>query len=337
MDAHWVFLDKFIVLDHLKQRCYLVMIVPQPHTKPDTSWLKTMEQQIHTLSSVSSFTSESPRSVQGSWLQDPDTYRACIQRCLECIAAGESYEICLTNQLQFSQTIDPLRFYHQLRQTHPAPHAAYFKLGDLAIACSSMERFLSIDAQRTIQAKPIKGTTARGKTAQADQALASALRQDEKFQAEHVMIVDLLRNDLGKICHIGSIDVPDLMQVETYATVHQLVSRITGQLRPDLDVIDCIQSIFPGGSMTGAPKIRSMTLINQIETQARGIYSGSLGYISLNGTTDLNIIIRTAIITADHIRIGAGGAIIALSDPNEEFAEMELKTQALRKALEWMA
>ena len=232
-------------------------------------------------------------------------------------------------------TTNNVLYKFAIYNTNPGEYtiSAYFKLGDLAIACSSMERFLKIDRQRMIQAKPIKGTTPRGQTPHADQAFADALREEEKFHSEHLMIVDLLRNDLGKICQIGSVAVPDLMQVETYASVHQLISRITGQLKPEVDAVDCIQNVFPGGSMTGAPKIRAMTLINQLETQARGIYSGSLGFISLNGTLDLNIVIRTAEITPEQINVGAGGAIIALSDPAEEFAEMVLKTRAVQTAL----
>ncbi len=331
-DAQWVFLDRFLVFDHVENLCHLFVITPQD--QPDTSelWLQTMRHQLQTCRPYS-HTITMPHAVHGTWMQTPETYMTRIQDCLDFIADGESYEICLTNKLQFTQQVDPLQFYRNLRHCHPAPHAAYLKFGELAIACSSMERFLKIDQARMIQAKPIKGTTPRGQSPQEDLAFATALREDEKFYSEHLMIVDLLRNDLGKICQIGSISVPDLMQVETYATVHQLVSRITGHLKPEMNVVDCIQHVFPGGSMTGAPKIRAMTLINQLETQARGIYSGSLGYISLNGAVDLNIVIRTAEITPQQINVGAGGAIIALSDPAEEFAEMVLKTRAVQTAL----
>ena len=332
-DAQWVFLDKFIVFDHVEQSCYLVVLTPEDHHDTSDDWLKTTQQAIQALPTYSLPTTASSNVRKGKWIQPAEIYMQRIQDCLGFIASGESYEICLTNKLQFSTQVDPLLFYRHLRHCHPAPHAAYFKLGDLAIACSSMERFLKIDRQRMIQAKPIKGTTPRGQTPQEDQVLAKALREEEKFHSEHLMIVDLLRNDLGRICQIGSVAVPDLMQVETYATVHQLISKITGHLKPEMDAVDCIQNVFPGGSMTGAPKIRAMTLINQLETQARGIYSGSLGYIGLNGTVDLNIVIRTAEITPEQISVGAGGAIIALSDPAEEFAEMVLKTKAVQTAL----
>ena len=331
-DAQWLFLDRFIAFDHQEQCCYVVAISSQDHLASNTTWLQTLSQTLQNSNELLP-SSLPPYPVQGSWLQAPADYKSRIQDCLDYIDAGDSYEICLTNKLQFACQIDPLRYYINLRHCHPAPHAAFFKFSDLAIACSSMERFLKIDQHRQIEAKPIKGTLPRGQDPVEDQQFKRALQEDIKFRSEHLMIVDLLRNDLGKICQIGSVTVPDLMQVETYATVHQLVSRITGQLRTDVHGIDCIQHTFPGGSMTGAPKIRTITLLNQFETQARGIYSGSLGYISLNGAIDLNIVIRTAEITPQQISIGAGGAIVALSDIEEEFEEMVLKTRALQTAL----
>jgi para-aminobenzoate synthetase len=331
-DAYWVFLDRFLVFDHQEHLCYVVSISSPEHLESNTAWLESTSQMLQDIVTPER-ESTCKQTVTGTWIQAPEIYMHKIKACLDFIDAGDSYELCLTNKLQFPVTVDPLQFYLNLRHCHPAPHAAFFQLENLAIACSSMERFLKIDRQRQIQTKPIKGTLPRGKTPQEDQTLANHLRDDEKFHAEHLMIVDLLRNDLGKICQIGSVQVADLMKVETYATVHQLISLIIGNLLPGIDVIDCIQHVFPGGSMTGAPKIRAMTLLNQLETQARGIYSGSLGYLSLNGAVDLNIVIRTAEITPEQMSIGAGGAIIALSDPAEEFAEMVLKTRALQTAL----
>lgn len=331
-DAQWLFLDRFIAFDHQEQCCYVVAVTRETDLDSNKEWVHTICQAVNTSCTLTP-TKLSPQAVLGTWVQPQEAYMARIKDSLNFIQAGVSYEVCLTNKLEFDYSIDPLRFYVNLRHCHPAPHAAFFQFSDVTIACSSMERFLKIDRHRQIQAKPIKGTMPRGQSQTEDQKSALELKESEKFRSEHLMIVDLLRNDLGKISQIGSVAVTDLMTVETYATVHQLVSVIVGQLKPDIHVIDCIQHAFPGGSMTGAPKIRTISILNQLETQARGIYSGSLGYISLNGTVDLNIVIRTAEITADKISIGAGGAIIALSDPEEEFREMVLKTRALQTAL----
>ena len=331
-DAQWLFLDRIIVIDHQTQYCYGLALSTEQHLVDNQAWLNSLGNHLQTVP-VCKPSDLQPAPLQGKWVQAPDAYQSKIRDCLAHIDAGESYELCLTNKLQFSCHIDSLKFYINLRHHHPAPHAAFLKFDDLTIACSSMERFLKVNQQRQIEAKPIKGTAPRGQNLRTDRIFARELQQAIKFQSEHWMIVDLLRNDLGKICQIGSVSVPDLLQVETYATLHQLVSRITGQLRADVKLMDCVQHTFPGGSMTGAPKIRSMHLINSMETQARGIYSGSLGYISVNGCMDLNIVIRTAEMFSNHLSIGAGGAIIALSNPKEEFAEMLLKTQALRTAL----
>ena len=255
-------------------------------------------------------------------------YLADIARCQAHIAAGDSYEICLTNQAIVDARPDPALLFRILRRLNPAPYAALLPGPDVAVVSSSPELFLAIDREGNVTTKPIKGTAPRGATAAEDEALAHELRTSEKTRAENVMIVDLLRNDLGRVCVTGSVAVPDLMVVETYATVHQLVSRITGRLRSGLDAFDCVEAAFPGGSMTGAPKKKTMELLAAIEGAPRGVYSGALGFFSTSGAAELAIVIRTAVI-GDRTTIGVGGAITALSDPEAELAEAKLKAEGV--------
>ncbi|HST34359.1 MAG TPA: aminodeoxychorismate synthase component I [Solirubrobacteraceae bacterium] len=260
-------------------------------------------------------------------------YIADIVRCKSVLSAGESYEVCLTDQIHTDASPDPFELYRILRRRNPAPFAAYLKLGELAVVSSSPERFLSVDRERRVQARPIKGTTARGDDPVQDEAQRNWLLNDEKTFAEHLMIVDLLRNDLGRVCEVDSVRVPQFMVVEQYATVHQLISTITGLLERARTPVECVRACFPGGSMTGAPKLRTMGIIDEIEREARGVYSGAIGYFGLDGSVDLSIVIRTVVMRPGETTIGAGGAIVIQSDAEEEFDEILLKARAPMSAI----
>lgn len=262
-----------------------------------------------------------------------EQYLTDIARCQAALSAGESYEVCLTDQIHTDAEPDPWLLYRILRRRNPSPFSAYLKLGEVTVVSSSPERFLGIDRDRRVQARPIKGTVKRSPDPTLDEELRSQLLSDEKTFAEHLMIVDLLRNDLGRVCEIDSVRVPEFMIVEPYATVHQLISTITGVLQGERTSVDCVRACFPGGSMTGAPKIRTMEIIDGIEREARGIYSGAIGYFGLDGSVDLNIVIRTIVMRPGATTIGAGGAIVMQSDAQEEFDELLLKARAPMAAI----
>lgn len=260
-------------------------------------------------------------------------YLANIETCKRLLESGESYEICLTNTITLPAPRDSFELYRVLRRVNPAPYSAYLRMQEGAILSSSPERFLRVHLDRTVEAKPIKGTARREADERDDARARDRLARSAKDRAEHLMIVDLLRNDLGVVSQIGSVHVPKLMDVESYETVHQLVSTIRGRLRDDVDLEDCIRATFPGGSMTGAPKLRTMEIIDALEGGARGVYSGALGFLALNGTADLSIVIRTLVATARAATIGCGGAIVMLSDAEAEYEEMLIKAQPLLDAV----
>jgi para-aminobenzoate synthetase len=223
--------------------------------------------------------------------------------------------------------------YRTLRARNPAPFAALLRLGDVSVLSSSPERFLRIDRHRVVESRPMKGTAARVAEPYEDACRAAELRRDPKTRAENLMIADLVRNDLGRVCALGTVEVPGLMVVESHATVHQMVTVVRGRLRADCDAIDCVRAAFPAGSMTGAPKLRTMDIIDRIERRPRGVYSGALGFFAVNGTADLSVVIRTLVSSPDGLTIGAGGAIVAASDPESELEEMLLKARPLLESV----
>ncbi|MEU0505034.1 aminodeoxychorismate synthase component I [Nocardia sp. NPDC005998] len=338
-DAQWIFADRIVVVDHVAGRTHLLALTdPAPEAlRAGADWLRDTRE---ILESLPTWVNPPPLEVFSDtaivaplFTRGRERYLADIAICQERLHAGESYEITITDSASMvAAEADGLDFYRTLRRCNPAPYAAYLRFDDLEIACSSPERFLKVDRARTVESKPIKGTAPRGHTPAEDERLRRELADSPKTRAENLMIVDLLRNDLGRVCQIGSVHVPKLMATEAYTTMHQLVSTVRGTLRPNVDVIDCLRACFPGGSMTGAPKLRTMEIIDELETEARGIYSGTIGFLGLAGTADLNIVIRTAVRHDGHWRIGAGGAIVLDSDPEDEYHETLLKAAATYRA-----
>ncbi|KAJ0537331.1 putative aminodeoxychorismate synthase [Helianthus annuus] len=337
-DACFFFADNLIVIDHSNDDVYVLSIHDQ--TTKTTMWLDDVEQKLITMKETSALeTVPSQTSVRAILMNNTgfvvdktqEQYIQDVEKCQKFIKDGESYELCFTTQMRKKiGDVDPLGLYLHLRDKNPAPYAAWlnFSKENLSICCSSPERFLRLDRDGILEAKPIKGTIARGSTPTEDEMLRSQLQHSEKDQAENLMIVDLLRNDLGRVCEPGSVHVPHLMEVESYATVHTMVSTIRGKKRSDLSAIDCVRAAYPGGSMTGAPKLRSMELLDSLESCSRGIYSGCIGFFSYNQTFDLNIVIRTVVVHQGEAAVGAGGAIVALSSPEQEYKEMVLKATA---------
>ncbi|NWB29779.1 aminodeoxychorismate synthase component I [Pseudomonas gingeri] len=269
-----------------------------------------------------------PGPVAESALQLADCSKAYIEKvnlCLQQIVDGESYEICLTNRASLECTEDPLNGYLRMRSISPVPYGAYIDTGEFSILSASPETFLSIDGCGRIASRPIKGTRPRGLDLEQDDQLKRELASSAKDRAENLMIVDLVRHDLNSICVPGSVKVPKAFDIESYSSVHQLVSTVEGQLRAGVDSFAAIKACFPGGSMTGAPKVRTMEIIDKLESSARGIYSGALGWIGLDGYIDLSIVIRTTVIKDGMARFGIGGAIVAASDPAEEMHETLVK------------
>lgn len=338
-DACLLFCDRGYVYDAATGRAWLLALAQGPSDQEALRWLDQARVTLAGLQTGADGGPEAP-GWEAEGAPRAMALRHCeqgylrrIELCLDAIARGETYEVCLTNRVMVPFEGAALETYQRLRQVNPAPYAALLQLPGLSVLSSSPERFLRIDRRGVVESKPIKGTAPRSLDAEEDAALAFQLRTSDKERSENVMIVDLVRNDLGRVCEVGSVEVPHLFDVESFETVHQLVSTVRGRLSPDASVVDCVRACFPGGSMTGAPKVRTMDILDALEGSARGVYSGALGYFSLSGSVDLSMVIRTIVLASGMAEVGMGGAIVASSDPAAEFSETQLKAEALLRVL----
>ncbi len=260
-------------------------------------------------------------------------YLDAVTRVREYIIAGDIFQANLSQRLEAPLEEDPWHLYRRLREVNPAPFAAYLEFGGVAVASASPERFLRLTPDGQAETRPIKGTRPRGIGPEHDAALSQALQESEKDRAENLMIVDLLRNDLSRVCRPGTVRVPELFALEQYQTVHHLVSTVTGSLQSGKDAADLLAATFPGGSITGAPKVRAMEIIAELEPSRRGIYCGSIGYWSVTGAMDTSIVIRTLVAAAGRVYASVGGGIVADSDPEQEYQETLHKARALLTAV----
>jgi len=342
-DAAFFFADRMLVLDHAERASYLLCLSERGTEEPTgaaaaADWLRRAADVVCQVPQATGRVLPKPLSGRlppGPELHDRDSYLQLVDSCLHELRNGESYEICLTRTIR---TPTPAGYsdeavYERLRALSPVAHGAFLPFPDLSVLSASPERFLSVRGDGTVEARPIKGTRPRGASPAEDQQLCADLAASEKDRAENLMIVDLLRNDLNRACEPGSVHVPALFEVETYAAFHHLVSTIRGKLRPGMSAVDCARLAFPGGSMTGAPKVRTMEIIDRLEPEARGVYSGALGWFGLGGSADLSIVIRTIVVTGAEASFGVGGAIVALSHPEAEYAETLTKAQPMVAAL----
>ncbi|MGH6855924.1 MAG: aminodeoxychorismate synthase component I, partial [Aestuariivirga sp.] len=313
--------DTVVAFDHMQERAW---IIAPSEVKADRLEALLKQSSSPTGShAIAGWTSNFTR----------EEYEAAAACAIEYILAGDIFQANITQCFQavIPENFDAFAFYQRLRRMNAATFAAFLDYGDVKIASSSPERLVSFDS-RTIEARPIKGTRRRDVDPARDAALIAELASSRKDRAENVMIVDLLRNDLSRVAAPGSVRVPVLCGLETYASVHHLTSVITGELRPGKTVGDLIAATFPGGSVTGAPKIRAMEVIAEIERGARGVYCGSIGYIGLNGHADLNIAIRTAMFADGVASLAGGGGITARSEPAAEYEESLIKVKRIMEA-----
>jgi para-aminobenzoate synthetase component 1 len=259
-------------------------------------------------------------------------YLEAVERCREYICAGDIFQVNLSQRLEADMPVPPYELYRRLRGINPAPFANYFNFDGVSIVGSSPERFLKVTGDR-VETRPIKGTKPRGRTPEEDRALAQSLLESKKDRAENVMIVDLQRNDIGRVCRYGSVEVTELAILETWPTVFHLTSTVVGQLSEGKNRADLLKATFPGGSITGAPKVRAMEIIDELEPTRRSVYTGSLGYLGFDGDMDLDIVIRTIIVKDGRAYFQVGGAIVYDSEPESEYIETLDKGKALIQAL----
>ena len=328
-DAVLVFYDFYIIEDRHEQRTYLIA---NGITREAAKLLDEMESRINgkPVYMQKESDTEYPIEVQPNFAKDE--YKQAVDRMIRYIIEGDIYITNMTQQLTVKSDKVPLDVFYDLRENNPSPFGGYFDYGDFQIVCASPERFLKMQKGH-VNTRPIKGTRKRGETPEEDMFMRTELENSEKDKSELLMIVDLERNDLNRVCRLGSVKVTELFSVEEYATVFHLVSDIEGDLEESKNVMDLLEAAFPGGSITGAPKYRAMEIIDELENNKRNLYTGSIGYLTLDGGCDFNIVIRTALYKDGKYYLGVGGGITAESDLEFEYEETLQKAKAVLLAM----
>jgi anthranilate synthase component 1 len=330
--AAFSFYDGLVAFDHVRQRLVLIALAePARRTAFDRAQqvLDSFEEDLGWERRPSA--ARSPAPPPALPLREGADFRKAVLVAKEHIAAGDIFQVVLSRQHVVDCGIDPFTVYRALRMVNPSPYMYFLKDGDAAIAGASPEMLVRVEGRR-VETRPIAGTRAR-QDGRSDEAIARELLADEKERAEHLMLVDLGRNDLGRVCRFGSVHVPELMKVEHYSHVAHIVSSVAGELAEGRDGLDALAATFPAGTLSGAPKIRAMEIIDALEPQARGLYGGALGYIDQRGNLDFCIAIRTLLLQGGRATLQAGAGIVADSDPQAEERETEAKAQALFEAL----
>jgi len=342
-DCAFMFVDTLIAFDHVRRRMMVIALafVEDDPMKAYDDAVERIEEAISKLKSplpAIRLLEHKPHIVPGEEVEirsnfTPDRFIEAVERAKEYIRAGDVIQVVLSQRLSFPMRVDPFRFYRALRMVNPSPYMFFLRFGDLKLAGSSPEMMVRVEG-RIAQTRPIAGTRPRGKTPEEDKLLEKELLSDPKERAEHIMLVDLGRNDLGRVCEYGSVKVDELMVVERYSHVMHIVSNVVGRLRPDKNAFDVIRACFPAGTLSGAPKVRAMEIIEELEPVRRGPYGGAVGYFSFAGDADTAITIRTLVAKGGVGHVQAGAGIVADSIPEREHEECMNKAMALLKALD---
>ena len=337
-DAGFMLFDTVLAFDHVKHR---ILIIANAYVDDGADLrsaydlaqakIRFLERELERALSSSGEADATPLQWRSNTTRE--AYEASVRRGQEYIRAGDIYQVVLSQRFETDVTVDPFTAYRTLRYVNPSPYMYFMRVGGLSIVGSSPEMLVRVEG-RAVETHPIAGTRPRGRTVEQDEALAEELKENEKERAEHVMLVDLGRNDVGRVCEYGSVRVPQYMGLERYSHVMHLVSRVEGQLSPDLDRLDALAACFPAGTVSGAPKIRAMEIIAELEPTPRGIYAGAVGYVDCAGHLDCCITIRTIAMQDGKAFVQAGAGIVADSDPAAEYQETRDKASALIRALE---
>jgi para-aminobenzoate synthetase component 1 len=325
--------DRLLAFDHTAGEVWAVARAGDPWTHAVEGELtRPASSGARPVPGVAADSADEDADAAPVWRHDDDAYLGLVRSCQESIRRGDAYQLCLTNSAAVAGHVDPVRVHLALRSLSPTHHGAFLRVGTTALVSASPERFVEIDAGGTLRTLPIKGTRPRHADPAADARARAELLASEKERAENVMIVDLMRNDLSRVCVLGTVRVTSLFSVEAYAQVHQLVSRVEGVLAPGVSAVDAVRALFPAGSMTGAPKSAAVGILQALEGGPRGLYAGAFGWFGDDGRVDLAMVIRSVVVADGRATVGAGGGITALSVPEEELDEVRVKAAPLLAA-----